>query len=106
MESPGKVLCSPSSKEGLDLKDDLCRFQIILKVPWGDLADKVVQARMKEDPIWYANEAVKNLEQAYGRGMRSKTDWCDCYILDQSFQRLLFQNYDLLSKYFREAIII
>ena len=105
MESTDKVLCSPSSKEGLDLKDDLCRFQIILKVPWGDLTDKVVQARMKADAGWYANEAVKNLEQAYGRGMRSKTDWCDCYILDNSFQRLYYLNPHLFSTYFKEAIV-
>lgn len=105
MKSNNAVLCSPSCKEGLDLKDDLCRFQIIVKVPWGDLTDKVVQVRLKEDPVWYANEAIKNLEQAYGRGMRSKTDWCDCYILDQSFQRLLGQHMDLFSKYFLEALV-
>ena len=60
---------------------------------------------MKADPTWYANEAVKNIEQAYGRGMRAKDDWCDCYILDQSFQRLLNVNRDLFSKYFLDAIV-
>ena len=34
------VLISPSLHLGLDLKDDLSRFQIIVKVPYGNLGDR------------------------------------------------------------------
>jgi ATP-dependent DNA helicase DinG len=33
------VLISPSLYTGLDLKDDLSRFQIIVKVPYPDLGE-------------------------------------------------------------------
>jgi ATP-dependent DNA helicase DinG len=35
-----RVLISPSLYAGLDLKDDLSRFQIIVKVPYPDLGDR------------------------------------------------------------------
>lgn len=107
MTSTSGILCSPSCKEGLDLKGDLCRFQIILKCPWGDLSDKVTKKRLDLEGgrEWYTNEVCKNIEQAYGRGVRSETDKCDCYILDESFQRILDHYPHLLSKYFKEAIV-
>lgn len=107
MSSTSGILCSPSCKEGLDLKGDLCRFQIILKCPWGDLSDKVTKKRLDLEGgrEWYTNEVCKNIEQAYGRGVRSVTDKCDCYILDESFQRILEHYPHLLSNYFKEAIV-
>jgi len=39
------VLISPSLHLGLDLKDDLSRFQIIIKVPYGNLGDRWISAR-------------------------------------------------------------
>lgn len=41
------VLISPSLYLGLDLKDDLSRFQIITKVPYPDLGDRLTQNLMK-----------------------------------------------------------
>jgi len=40
------VLFSPSMSEGVDLRDDLARFQILLKVPYPSLGDKLVRKRM------------------------------------------------------------
>src|SRR6185503_17061411 len=44
------VLISPSLHLGVDLKDDLSRFQIIVKVPYPDLNDKRVLEKKKLDP--------------------------------------------------------
>ncbi|MGB6591828.1 MAG: helicase C-terminal domain-containing protein, partial [Candidatus Nitrosopolaris sp.] len=41
------VLISPSLYLGLDLKDDLSRFQIITKVPYPDLGDRWIDAKRK-----------------------------------------------------------
>ena len=45
-------LVSPSMTEGLDLKEDLGRWQIICKVPWPSM-DPYIKARMQRDPDWY-----------------------------------------------------
>jgi Rad3-related DNA helicase len=41
---------------------------------------------------WYASKAVVNLQQAVGRGTRSKTDFCLTYILDKSAVQLIEKN--------------
>ncbi len=41
------VLISPSLHLGVDLKDDLSRFQVIVKVPYPDLTDKKIAAEKK-----------------------------------------------------------
>ena len=39
------ILVSPSLMEGIDLVDDLSRFQIIVKVPYASLGDKHVKKK-------------------------------------------------------------
>jgi ATP-dependent DNA helicase DinG len=41
------VLISPSLHTGLDLKDDLSRFQIIVKLPYPDLGDRWINEKRK-----------------------------------------------------------
>ena len=41
--------------EGIDLKDDLSRFQIITKVPYPNLGDERIKIRCNKDYIWYVN---------------------------------------------------
>ena len=43
------VLISPSLHIGLDLKDDLSRFQIITKVPYPNKSDRWTNAKRKVD---------------------------------------------------------
>ncbi len=99
------VLISPSLHLGVDLKDDLSRFQIIVKVPYPDLTDKRI-AKMKErDPKWYTWNTVLRLVQAYGRSVRSKDDYATTYILDSSISFLLRRAQDIVPKWFTEAIV-
>ncbi len=99
------VLISPSLHLGVDLKDDLSRFQIIVKVPYPDLTDKRI-AKMKErDPKWYTWNTVLRLVQAYGRSVRSKDDYATTYILDSSISFLLKNAQDIVPKWFTEAIV-
>lgn len=80
------VLVSPSLTTGTDLKDDLSRFQIIVKLPWISLNDKRVKEKIKRDDNWYAVEMFKTLIQSTGRSTRSKEDWSITYVLDNSFK--------------------
>lgn len=82
-----QILCSPSMTEGVDLEDDICRWQIILKVPYPNShVDSRVDYLLDEenDWDWYYQQTGLSLFQAYGRAMRSADDYQELYILDRS----------------------
>ena len=83
------VLVSPSFTEGVDLPYELCKFQIIAKIPFMDLGDKKTRARFQVDEKWYASSAITQLVQAYGRIMRAEDDSGVTYILDKSLMNLI-----------------
>lgn len=83
-----KLLISPSVTEGLDLKGDLGRFNIIAKTPYPFLGDAWVKARMEKSASWYSRQAMIAVIQACGRVVRGKDDWGHTYILDSSFHSL------------------
>ena len=90
-----KILVGPSLIEGLSFDDDLCRFQIIMKVPYPSLADKFVKAKQEINPSWYSNTAAISILQGVGRGIRSEYDWCVTFILDGCFTYLLQSSYSM-----------
>ncbi len=87
--STDKVLVGPSLVEGLSLNDDLCRFQIIMKVPYPSLADKFISAKKDFNPQWYTDATAISILQGVGRGVRNEKDWCVTFILDGCFTNLL-----------------
>jgi ATP-dependent DNA helicase DinG len=98
------VLFSPSMTEGLDLKEDLSRFQIVCKVPYPAL-DPYTRARMNRDSQWYQWQTALKLVQGTGRSVRSKTDRAHTYVLDADFAKFIQQNNRTLPKYWLDAII-
>jgi ATP-dependent DNA helicase DinG len=99
------VLISPSLYLGVDLKDYLSRFQIIVKVPYPDLTDRKISAMKERDPNWYTWNTILRLVQAYGRSIRSKDDFANTYILDSSISYLIRNASEMLPKWFSDAII-
>ena len=97
------ILIGASIKDGVDFKDDLCRFQIIFKVPYPQLNEQVIY-RKNLDPSWYYYQAIMAIMQAYGRGIRDKDDWCELYIIDSDFKNLFDFNRRFFNEYFIEAI--
>jgi ATP-dependent DNA helicase DinG len=79
------VIISPSMGAGIDLKDDLSRFQIIAKVPYPGMKDAWVKRKMLTDAEWYKWLTSLKFVQAYGRSVRSVDDWADTYLLDAVF---------------------
>lgn len=80
------LIVSPSMMEGLDLKDDLGRLQIICKVPFPYIGDPVVKIKMERDPQWYAWCTARAIVQSIGRSVRNSNDWTNTYILDECFK--------------------
>ena len=83
------VLMSSSLWEGVDLKDDLSRFQIIEKTPYADMSDKRVKIKMQGVPMWYQSQTLMKLLQGFGRSIRNEQDWAKTYVIDSGAQDLL-----------------
>ena len=99
------VLVSPSLSRGVDLKDELARFQIIVKAPYLPTKDKRIEKLMKGDFNWYANKMLCSLIQSCGRGVRSHKDYCTTYILDGAIVESVVNNKHKLPKYFIDRFL-
>ena len=102
--SKSTVLISPSLHLGLDLKDDLSRFQIITKVPYPSLGDRWIDEKRKRSEQWYSWQTGLRLVQAYGRSVRSKDDWAATYVLDANFGYFISRNKTIMPQWFIDAI--
>lgn len=100
------VLLSPSMMEGVDLADDSSRFQILCKVPFPYLGDKVVKKRKSRDPQWYPFQTVKSVIQAMGRSVRNDTDHATSYILDEDWDYFYQRNKSLFPLDFSKSLSI
>jgi Rad3-related DNA helicase len=98
------VLVSPSMQEGVDLKDDLSRFQIICKVPYPYLGDKIVKKRMNRWKWWYPLQTAKTIVQSIGRSVRSSTDHATSYILDADWERFYSKHSHLFPDTFQKSL--
>ena len=90
--------------EGVDLRDDLSRFQIFAKIPFPYLGDDVVKKRMAKDEMWYPFATIRTMVQAVGRSIRNETDYASTYILDESFGYFYQKNSGLFPQYFKDAL--
>jgi Rad3-related DNA helicase len=90
VEALGKdvIIISPAMMEGVDLKDDLCRWQVILKVPYPSMGSSWVKAKMQYSDTWYNSQAQLDIMQMCGRPVRHMTDYATTYVLDSNFRRL------------------
>jgi len=88
--SHGKVFLCVSFEEGQDWYNPICDAQVLFKVPFLDISDKRVAARLKKHNwSWYYNETLKTTIQSYGRAVRSPTDKARYYVIDASFIDLI-----------------
>lgn len=90
------VLCSPSMTEGVDLKDDFSRFQILVKVPFPDLRDERIMKRQALDDDFYVFKTAMTIIQSIGRSVRSEKDHAVTFTLDSRFESFRNQNRDVM----------
>ena len=98
------VLLSPSMTEGIDLYDDLSRFQVVCKVPYPFLGDKLVRKRMHKWKWWYPLQTAKSVVQAVGRSIRNEKDHAVTYILDGDWGRFWNSNQTLFPPDFKKCM--
>lgn len=98
------VLVSPSMTEGVDLRGDSSRFQILCKVPYPFLGDKIVKKRMNKWKWWYSFQTAKSVIQSIGRSVRSENDRAVTYILDSDWSRFYSYNKKLFPEGFSDCI--
>ena len=98
------VLISPSLYQGVDLKDEMSRFQVVVKVPYPDLSDRRTMVKLRRDSSWYDWQTALRLVQTYGRSVRSETDHAVTYVLDSNFMRFVDAHRGLFPAYFLEAL--
>lgn len=98
------VIVSPSLITGVDLKDDLSRFQIILKIPYPFLGSDKIKRRQKTKPEWYSWKTVCDLIQMSGRSVRNHEDWAETYILDSSLSDILKYHSNLMPRWYTDSI--
>lgn len=99
------VLVSPSMTEGVDLRDELSRFQVFCKIPYPFLGDQFVKRKMSRSPKWYPFVTARTIVQAAGRSIRNENDYATSYILDGSWEWFLKQNRKMFPEYFLKALV-
>lgn len=88
-KSENSVLLSSSLWEGVDLKDELSRFQIIAKTPFPSLGNKRTRIKIRRFPLWYKSQTITKMLQGFGRSVRNENDRAVTYVLDSAAQELL-----------------
>lgn len=98
------VLLSPSMTTGIDLFDDLARFQIIVKLPFPSLGDPRIKQKSETFADWYSMQMWMEVLQASCRATRSVDDHSTTYILDASFVYFYDKFKSKLPGWFKERI--
>ena len=105
LESEGDdILVACGMTEGLDLAEDLARWQVIAKIPWPNLGNVAMRWMAESRPEWYAWQTIREVIQASGRVCRTPTDEGLTYILDPGIDRLLRDQPGLFPDWYTDAI--
>ena len=100
----GVILVASGMYEGIDLPEDLGRWQAIAKIPWPSLGDPSVRILSENDPDWYLWETWKIVMQACGRICRTPDDFGVSYILDSSFRRLQREGIYMVPLWYQDGL--
>jgi len=103
-DTKNSVLLSSSLWEGVDLKDDLARFQIIAKVPFPNYKEKRTALKKEKYPLWYTSQTLMKLLQGFGRSTRNEKDWSITYVLDSSVNYLLHKSKNMIPQAFHDEL--
>lgn len=93
----GAVLCGVfrgRNAEGSNFSYEEARGIFLVGVPYADYSDPVVKAQIKYfnkkrkglGEKWYVMDAFRAANQAMGRGIRHRDDWCNFILMDHRYQ--------------------
>jgi len=100
------VLLSPSLWYGVDLANDLSRFQIILKTPFVPPMEKRIKIKAGRNWKWYQYTALVKLLQGFGRSIRNENDFAITYVLDSKALELLQSMKQFVPKAYHDILPI
>lgn len=87
------ILVSPAMTEGVDLHGDMCRWQVLLKVPFAYMGDSRVSYLLQEknEWNWYMENAATDIIQSVGRAVRGPEpeEAASYYVLDEKFKSII-----------------
>ena len=100
------VMVSPSMTRGFDGSDDLCRFIIVIKLPYPNPCDPQIAGRLLEPDgrVWYDYGVIRETIQETSRGNRHECDFCEIYILDGQFGKLFDAYWRIWPRYWVAAL--
>jgi ATP-dependent DNA helicase DinG len=102
--SAPRVLVSPAVTTGYDFPYELCRYQIIMKIPFPDTRSAITKARLKDDPDYRNMVAMETIQQSVGRGMRANDDYQECFVIDDHWVWFLPGAKKYAANWFLEAV--
>ena len=90
---------------GYDFPDDDSRLVIIPAIPYMDMGDLLVKARMEMYGWnWYNLWAANSVAQASGRATRSQEDYSEVFIMDSRWDKFYRMNRNYFPRWFQERI--
>jgi len=101
--SPDGVLVSPVAGLGLDLPY-VFPWQVVAKLPYPGLGDKIVRMRLHDNPAWYDRKTSHKTVQMAGRVTRTPTDEGITIITDSSFKKLYHRSRSSFPQWFADAL--
>ena len=103
--SDPEVFISVKMEEALDLRDELCRWQVVCKAPYRNTNDSRVASRLADDQwAWYHRTALRTVIQACGRVVRAPDDYGATYLADSSLLDLFDRARADTPPWFRDQI--
>ena len=103
---PGNaVIVGPSLFTGIDLNDDLGRFNILVKLGYPNVGSQLWAKRFNLQPDVYFGETAAVIEQSAGRTTRHEDDWSTTYIIDNRAKSFINRNRKYFSQSFLNRII-
>lgn len=100
------ILVASGMAEGIDLKDDLARFQIITMLQFPSLEDDVMAWLAHTHPRRYKWMAIRNFIQQAGRIVRHPLDYGTTYMIDATCGKEFFrETEDMWPSWVKKAIV-
>ena len=101
-----KILIASGMAEGIDLKDDLARFQIIVMLQFPSLADDVMAWIAQNHPKRYKWMAIRNLVQQSGRIARHPKDYGVTYFIGAELsKKFYYETEDMWPQFFKDSMV-
>ncbi|SFR32952.1 ATP-dependent DNA helicase [Halogeometricum limi] len=99
------VFLSVKMEEALNLKGDLCRWQVVCKAPYLNTNDSRVAHRLEEGQwSWYRRSALRTVIQACGRVVRAPDDYGATYLADSSLLQLFDRTRGEMPDWFADQV--